>query len=345
MYKKYDFVKSAVLSADTTLIKFGENVELTAIYVGNRYNSFKIDNPKLDYEITKILDDEEHDVTYRYDKSKKIFDPYLSSKSFEYTFHISAIIQLKPVPSDIYHYQLRIPSNEFENLKLDNFIKAEIVLTDHENSKFTYFITKIAQSKIELFIENPYDIEIQGKKGNFKAEYESKKDIDVELSFVFGQSYLIMKKIATPPRTKISKNEEIKELQQNQQFHNAIDGSPPQSRPGSPIPFELPNEPKLSNELFPDAFLIASDKTKIPCHRYILAKFSNVFVELFNAISNHPAIINVEDFDAEIIKASVDFLYGKTDSIKGKEMEVFKFALKYNIKMLKDACCKYFEEL
>uniref|UniRef100_A0A914QMH2 BTB domain-containing protein n=1 Tax=Panagrolaimus davidi TaxID=227884 RepID=A0A914QMH2_9BILA len=338
MYKKFDFVRRTTLSTGTTLIKFGENVELTAVYVGNRYNSFKIDNPKLDFEIKKIIDDEERDITYRYDKSKKTFVPYLSSNSFEYTFYISAIIQLKPVPSDIYHYKLRIPADEFKNLKLDNLIKAEIVLTDHDNSKFTYYVTKIAPSTIELFIENPYDVEIQGKKGNFKAEYESKKDINVELSFVFGQSYLIMKKIATPSRIKISKNEKTKELQPNEQFHNAIDGSPPQSRLGSPIPFELPNEPKLSNDIFPDAFLIASDKTEIPCHRCILAKFSGVFVELFNAISNHPVKINAEDFDAKTIQSALGFLYGKTDSIKGKENEVLKFALKYNIKMLKDSC-------
>uniref|UniRef100_A0A914NX78 BTB domain-containing protein n=1 Tax=Panagrolaimus davidi TaxID=227884 RepID=A0A914NX78_9BILA len=334
MYKKLDFVKRTKLSAGTTLIKFGENVELTAVYMGkceDLSHSFKIDNAKLDFEITKILwkscsGDKEYDVTNRYDKSKKtflsLFPPNLFTHKF-FTFYISANIQLKKDHFAIYH--LQIPVNQFENLKFDQSIKSEIVLPNHDNSKFTYYVTEIAKSKIELFIANPYDVEIQGKKGNFKAEYECKNDIDIEILFVFGQSYLNTKKIATSPQT-------------------AFDESPPQSRLGSRIPFELPNEPKLSNNIFPDAFLIASDKTKIPCHRCILAKFSNVFAELFNAISNHPVKINAKDFDAKTIQSALGFLYGKTDSIKGKENKIFKFAVKYNIKMLMDACCTYFEE-
>uniref|UniRef100_A0A914PN18 BTB domain-containing protein n=1 Tax=Panagrolaimus davidi TaxID=227884 RepID=A0A914PN18_9BILA len=335
MLIKFDFVKRIQLSADTTLINLLQDVEMTVVYMGKCESgySFKIENPKLDFEITKIsykkyFGNTEYDITNKYDKSKKTFVTYFPPDSstenkYLYTFYISANIQLDPDRFAI--YQLRIPANKFESLELHNFIEAEIVLPDHDNLEFTYYVKKISPSKIELFIVNPYDVEIEGNNGHFSAEYESKKDIDVEILFVFGQSYLNTKKIGISPQ-------------------NAIDESRPQSILGSPIPFELLNEPKFSNDIFPDAFLIASDKTKIPCHRCVLAKFSNVFVEILNTISNYPAIINVEDFDAETIKASMEFLYGKNESINGKEMEVCKFAVKYNIKMLMDACCLYFEE-
>uniref|UniRef100_A0A914QPD7 BTB domain-containing protein n=1 Tax=Panagrolaimus davidi TaxID=227884 RepID=A0A914QPD7_9BILA len=336
MLIKFDFVKRTKLSADTTLINLLQDVELTVVYRGkfeDGYHSYKIENPKLDFEITKIsykkyFGDKEYDITNKYDKSKKTFVTYFPPDSstenkYLYTFYISANIQLDPDRFAI--YQLRIPANKFESLELHNFIEAEIILPDHYNLEFTYYVKKISPSKIELFIVNPYDVEIEGNNGHFSAEYESKKDIDVEILFVFGQSYLNTKKIGISPQT-------------------ANDESRPQSRLGSPIPFQLPNELKLSNDIFPDAFLIASDKTKIPCHRCILAKFSNVFVELLNTISNLPAIINVEEFNAQTIQSALEFLYGKIDSIKGKENEIFKFAVKYNIKMLIDACCKYFEE-
>uniref|UniRef100_A0AC35F215 Uncharacterized protein n=1 Tax=Panagrolaimus sp. PS1159 TaxID=55785 RepID=A0AC35F215_9BILA len=148
MYKTFDFVKRTKLSSGTTLIKFGENVELTAVCTEEyEFHKFKIGNPKLDFEITKIIDDEERDVTYRYDKSKKIFKPYLSSNSFEYTFYISAIIQLKPDPSrrPSAIYQLRIPAEKFE---LYNFLKAEIVLFEHDDLKFTYYPILFLKEKI-----------------------------------------------------------------------------------------------------------------------------------------------------------------------------------------------------
>uniref|UniRef100_A0AC35GKW1 Uncharacterized protein n=1 Tax=Panagrolaimus sp. PS1159 TaxID=55785 RepID=A0AC35GKW1_9BILA len=122
------------------------------------YHCFKIENPKLNFEITKIsytsYFGEECDITNRYDKSKKTFVTITSPNLFTYTFYISANIQLKPDHFAI--YQLRIPGDEFKNLKLYNFIKAEIVLPNHDNSKFTYYVKKISPSKVELLIQNRY---------------------------------------------------------------------------------------------------------------------------------------------------------------------------------------------
>uniref|UniRef100_A0A914PUT9 Uncharacterized protein n=1 Tax=Panagrolaimus davidi TaxID=227884 RepID=A0A914PUT9_9BILA len=175
MYKKFDFVKKTKLSAGKTFIKFGESAVLRAVYIGkfeNGYHCFKIGNPKLDFEIMKIFDVVERDMTNKYDKSKKTFVTYLSPDS-TYTFHISANIQLKP--DRFTNYQLHIPADEFRNLKLRNFIEAEIVLPDHDNLKFTYYVKKIAPSKVELFIVNPYDVEIQGM--NFQTRLLKEKKI------------------------------------------------------------------------------------------------------------------------------------------------------------------------
>uniref|UniRef100_A0AC35EZS5 BTB domain-containing protein n=1 Tax=Panagrolaimus sp. PS1159 TaxID=55785 RepID=A0AC35EZS5_9BILA len=100
----------------------------------------------------------------------------------------------------------------------------------------------------------------------------------------------------------------------------------------------------MSNERYTDTFLIASDKTKVSSHRCVLAEHSKIFAKIIEETSELPVTINVEDFDAETIKSALDFLYGKNDSIKGKENEIFKFAVTYNIKMIMDACCSYFEE-
>uniref|UniRef100_A0AC35FKA4 BTB domain-containing protein n=1 Tax=Panagrolaimus sp. PS1159 TaxID=55785 RepID=A0AC35FKA4_9BILA len=99
-----------------------------------------------------------------------------------------------------------------------------------------------------------------------------------------------------------------------------------------------------TNHRYADVFFIVSDEQKIPSHRNILAEFSNNFAAIFEESTKIPVNIHVNDFDAETIQSALNFLYDKSDSVKGKEMKVFKFAVKFGIQILIDECRSFFEE-
>uniref|UniRef100_A0AC34GYD4 BTB domain-containing protein n=1 Tax=Panagrolaimus sp. ES5 TaxID=591445 RepID=A0AC34GYD4_9BILA len=100
----------------------------------------------------------------------------------------------------------------------------------------------------------------------------------------------------------------------------------------------------MSNSKYSDVILISSDNVKIPSHRCILGKYSKSFAKIIDENPELPVTINVENFNAEIIQAAIDFMYDKTDAIIGKEMDVFKFARRYDIQEIMDACSSFFEK-
>uniref|UniRef100_A0AC34G5Y5 BTB domain-containing protein n=1 Tax=Panagrolaimus sp. ES5 TaxID=591445 RepID=A0AC34G5Y5_9BILA len=99
----------------------------------------------------------------------------------------------------------------------------------------------------------------------------------------------------------------------------------------------------MSSNKYSDVILISSDKIEIPSHRSILSIYSKVFDTIFET-SENPAKIYVEEFNAETIQAALDFMCDKHDAIIAKEMNVFKFAVKFEIQELIDACCSFFKE-
>uniref|UniRef100_A0A914QCI9 BTB domain-containing protein n=1 Tax=Panagrolaimus davidi TaxID=227884 RepID=A0A914QCI9_9BILA len=111
------------------------------------------------------------------------------------------------------------------------------------------------------------------------------------------------------------------------------------------------NEPKpaskwyeiMSNNEYSDITFISSDNIQIKSHRCVLSKHSKILSTIFKSRES-PIEIIVEEFKGEIILAAIDFLYDKTDSIKGKEADVFKIAERYCIRDVTKACCLYFVE-
>uniref|UniRef100_A0A914P3A3 BTB domain-containing protein n=1 Tax=Panagrolaimus davidi TaxID=227884 RepID=A0A914P3A3_9BILA len=79
------------------------------------------------------------------------------------------------------------------------------------------------------------------------------------------------------------------------------------------------------------------------CHRCVLSKHSKILSTIFKSRES-PIEIIVEEFKGEIIQAAIDFLYDKTDSIKGIEADVFNFAKRYGIHDIMNACCLHFKE-
>uniref|UniRef100_A0AC35FH05 HMG box domain-containing protein n=1 Tax=Panagrolaimus sp. PS1159 TaxID=55785 RepID=A0AC35FH05_9BILA len=85
---------------------------------------------------------------------------------------------------------------------------------------------------------------------------------------------------------------------------------------------ECSSESELSNDSYsdketPKLYEIKSDD-----------RYSDVILVISDSVE-------FKKFQAEIVKAALEFLYGKSDAIKGKEMEVFKFAEEYDIEELK----------
>uniref|UniRef100_A0A914PBI7 BTB domain-containing protein n=1 Tax=Panagrolaimus davidi TaxID=227884 RepID=A0A914PBI7_9BILA len=87
----------------------------------------------------------------------------------------------------------------------------------------------------------------------------------------------------------------------------------------------------MSNNEYSDVTFISSDNIQIKSHRCVLSKHSKILSTIFKSRKS-PIKINAEEFKGEIIQAAIDFLYDKTDSIKGKEVDVFKFAERYCIR-------------
>uniref|UniRef100_A0A914R542 BTB domain-containing protein n=1 Tax=Panagrolaimus davidi TaxID=227884 RepID=A0A914R542_9BILA len=122
------------------------------------------------------------------------------------------------------------------------------------------------------------------------------------------------------------------------------------SRPESVIPSQiLSNETTLlhkirSNNRYADVYFLTSNGEKFSAHRNILAAYSDIFVQIFDESSENPVEIHVNDFAVDTIQSALDFLYDKTDSINEKEKEVFKFAVKFGIQHLIDACVSFFKD-
>uniref|UniRef100_A0A914P8D7 BTB domain-containing protein n=1 Tax=Panagrolaimus davidi TaxID=227884 RepID=A0A914P8D7_9BILA len=344
MIHKVNLVKKVKLSAlSKTTVKFDENLEFDVVLKCIKgIGWFQIENVKGDLKITRITtprfmggnffaNPDEIDMVY--DELKNTFVGACVINS-HYTFYITANIKMKE--TNIEKYKLYFCSEKLCLLKPNEFIRRQIILPGISFDVLTCYIKKIQKNEltgndIEVHIENPYNVEIEGEKGDLKTEQSSMEDIDLRLTIVYDP-LITMKPLQPFVKT------------------NAQETLISESRPQSTLPSESTKEVNsywyeiMSNERYSDAFLIASNKTKVSSHRCVLAEHSQIFAKIIDETSELPVTINVEEFNAEIIKASMDFLYGKNDSIKRKENEIFKFAVKYNIKMLMDACCTFFEE-
>uniref|UniRef100_A0AC34F7W7 BTB domain-containing protein n=1 Tax=Panagrolaimus sp. ES5 TaxID=591445 RepID=A0AC34F7W7_9BILA len=339
MFRKVDYVQKAELSSNSTTITFGENLGFDLVFklglVGQSY--YRIENIKGDFEITKITltDGAKEDDVY-FCKTNMIFS-YAIVGTGIYTFYITAKIETKEIC--IKQECIFVCETRLRLLKLHQYLRSAIFLyTNDGRLKLPYYVTKLKENdstgnNIEIHIENPYDIEIEGKKGDYKIEVNGAETIALELTFLFDPSINVK-----------SETESSSNIQQNESIEIAAYDE-------SRLEF-IPSEIKtsklykiMSNEKFADIFLILPDKTKIPSHRCILYESSTVFAKIIDETSELPISINIEeDFDAETIQAALEFLFDKFDSINKKEMDVFKFAIKYGIQDLMDACCSFFEK-
>uniref|UniRef100_A0AC35GGY0 BTB domain-containing protein n=1 Tax=Panagrolaimus sp. PS1159 TaxID=55785 RepID=A0AC35GGY0_9BILA len=237
-------------------------------------------------------------------------------------FFISANIEYlkKSYPSNfvLTRYCLWIPS---EILKASEYYENSFNLPGYEIMTFKYFIFK-NDCHTKVLIENPHMVEICGKRENFERILTTNENVTIDLSFAFDP---------TTFQSKISEDEQNAVLEE--------------SRPVSTLPKPIKSSimyEVMANSKYFDVILISSDKIETQTHRCVLDKFSKTFSEMLaDSTGPIPIKININEFDAETIQASLDFLYDKTDSILGKERKIFQFAYGYDID---DACCLHFEK-
>uniref|UniRef100_A0A914PJV4 BTB domain-containing protein n=1 Tax=Panagrolaimus davidi TaxID=227884 RepID=A0A914PJV4_9BILA len=342
MFRQITFVRTVQLAQySEMLIKLTDSLEFTVKRVNITHY---IKNIKGGFEITKIIetcDDGERHVLM-YNKSSTSFEAHDLSfpESKTLKFYINVMDEMYEIEEmkDIcaVKYELQIPSTILQRLKLRQFYKSHFGLPGYDRYKFTYFVSKIndsTENDIEIMIENPYNVEIEGKTGDYNFICDSTNNIDFPLLFTFFADEIPITEETVP------NSNELHGLPQE----SSID----ESRPESVVPSPSSNATTLlhklaTNNRYADVYFIASDGEKIPSHRNILAASSNIFAAIFEESTEVPIQITADDFDAETIKSALDFLYDKTDSIDGKEMKVFKFAINFGIQILVDECRSFF---
>uniref|UniRef100_A0A914R560 BTB domain-containing protein n=1 Tax=Panagrolaimus davidi TaxID=227884 RepID=A0A914R560_9BILA len=344
MFHQINFVRTIELREQSEVtIKLPYNLEFT---VYRDVIVHKIKNTKGNFEITKIT--EIHGIggmelgVLNYDKISSEFKgtDRLGIKTL--TFCITAMVEKKEMNEMkqmcAVKYQLQIPSARLQSLKCNQSFKDEFVLPGYDGLIFTYYVNKIEttgrKNKIILHIQNPYDVEIRGKKGDFNIAFDSTKSIDLHLLFNFYTD-----EISNDGKTKYQSNV----LGSPQ--HPSSEGS----RPESVIPSFSSKVTTLlhklaTNNQFADVYFISSDGEKIPSYRNILAASSDIFAAIFEESTEIPIQITADDFDAKTIQSALNYLYDKSDSINGKETHVFKFAVKFGIHDLIDACVSFFKD-
>uniref|UniRef100_A0A914PUS9 BTB domain-containing protein n=1 Tax=Panagrolaimus davidi TaxID=227884 RepID=A0A914PUS9_9BILA len=280
MLQQINFVRTVQIARNSEmLIKFSDSVEFT---LERDLWTHKIKNIKGDFEITKITEtyDDGQINEIKYGKPQFEFNASNRSETTTLTIYISAVINYDEIKKNIemkkmcaVTYQLRISCARVQGLEIDHFFKDEFILPGYNSLKFTYYVKRTSKStdnNILIHIKNPYDVEIQGKKGDFNIGFFSANSIDLSLLFTFYAE------------------ESVPQLCEPAQ-ESAVDGS----RPESVIPSEFSYATNIlhkigSNNRFADVCFIASDNTKIPSHRNFLVEFSNIFTKIFEETLETP---------------------------------------------------------
>uniref|UniRef100_A0A914QHU5 BTB domain-containing protein n=1 Tax=Panagrolaimus davidi TaxID=227884 RepID=A0A914QHU5_9BILA len=343
------------------IVKFSDDFQFT---VKRKLWTHNIYKTKGEFEITKITEVCDNGVTreIEYDKASAEFSSS-NIRPSTFKFYITANIKMKEMCVAGHHLQINCA--RFQCLKLCHFFKGDFSLHGYDSLKFTYYVKKIKAdfsegNDIEIDIVNPYDVEILGKKGDYKIKHNSSKRFDLYLTFSFYPD--ILDKLPSFDDENFSKEVLSKENYEppisnetcsllSKIFESAKHSSNNESRPESvvsqiPLNDSVPKFFKLGPHLrYSDVYFIASDKTKVPSHRCILAEFSETFVKIFDEASEIPVHIFAENFNAETIQSALNYLYGKTDAVYGKEVNVLKFAITFRIQHLINVCVSTCEEL
>uniref|UniRef100_A0A914PHJ6 BTB domain-containing protein n=1 Tax=Panagrolaimus davidi TaxID=227884 RepID=A0A914PHJ6_9BILA len=194
---------------------------------------------------------------------------------------------------------------------------------------FKCYIKKYKACEVTLVVENPYDLRIGDKEGNFELVLNDGYDINRTLNFIFDPSTVI----------------------KNSQIPLSVE-----SRPDSALSMSSTLENAFASKISlydiladckEDVVFISSEKNRIPSHSIVIAKHSKSLANLFANPKKFLTEIAATDFNTETIIAALDFCYGKPVSFKQQESlmkNILKFAQHFGFTELSEASWDYFKE-
>ncbi|CAL8116511.1 unnamed protein product [Orchesella dallaii] len=98
---------------------------------------------------------------------------------------------------------------------------------------------------------------------------------------------------------------------------------------------------KLFSQSIATDCTVSARKSSFKAHKTILSARSSVFAAMFNAnmIERETATVNITDFDSEVVKGMLEYLYtGETAVMASRAQELLQIAEKYNLEELKEDC-------
>uniref|UniRef100_A0AC35EYU5 Uncharacterized protein n=1 Tax=Panagrolaimus sp. PS1159 TaxID=55785 RepID=A0AC35EYU5_9BILA len=175
----------------TTHVNIKDNIQfsITVHPTNKEFHVYQIENIVGDFEIVKISSCEDNKVL-PYDNINKTF---ASNYHFDaYDFHILANVEFDVVndSDDTYEakvkenpHHLRIPLESLTPLTPNQCFEKEIIFPEFHDLKCTCYIKKIDYETIEIHIENPQKIGINGQPTDFRSHLPATDPILLELSF------------------------------------------------------------------------------------------------------------------------------------------------------------------
>uniref|UniRef100_A0A914QHK5 Uncharacterized protein n=1 Tax=Panagrolaimus davidi TaxID=227884 RepID=A0A914QHK5_9BILA len=210
VFRKKKFVECIVFPENELeeIVEFGKNMEygkknmefeftLAMKILPDKSSIFYVNNRKGDFEIEKVMEIVSYKMNYeekelKYNKREKSFKCYNKNVRHgivSFVFHILAKVVYKKVKKVKEFYNLYLPSEKLQMLDIEEYEKIEIILPNYPYFKFKCYIKKHEKDVVEVHIVNPYNLKINGNKGDFKFESMSADEsIELNLSFEFDPS-------------------------------------------------------------------------------------------------------------------------------------------------------------
>uniref|UniRef100_A0A914YG27 BTB domain-containing protein n=1 Tax=Panagrolaimus superbus TaxID=310955 RepID=A0A914YG27_9BILA len=240
-------------------------------------------------------------------------------------------------------YTLFIPDYNLRDLNVYEYLEGVICLQD--GLKFTYYVNKSKEDKVEIIVKNEYLAEISDKKSEnqplakkqktFRHQACDFKDLELTLWFMFNKADIKSLKLEKENDKIIDKNQEDEkdeECLNEPDFVMLKNNTAPKSMKKLSL-YDVMSDTKYSDVIF-----IASNGVEVPSYRCILSKYSKYLADHFEETKLLPVKINAEEFTENTIKAAIEFCNGKNNASTGKEIVIYDFAEKFCFEKLKEIC-------
>uniref|UniRef100_A0A914PLF4 Uncharacterized protein n=1 Tax=Panagrolaimus davidi TaxID=227884 RepID=A0A914PLF4_9BILA len=155
-----------------------------------KYQTFNIVTVKGEFEITGFS---ARGTCVNFDKKENTVYFETSENEVYCSITIKADMKYTKIGYVCVPYKMSFTSSHMNFLKVYDFNEGIITLPYYSMLKFKYYIKRICSYYVEIVIENPYDLKIDGKNGDFTHQQKKYEDVDLNLSFEFDPNMLSRK--------------------------------------------------------------------------------------------------------------------------------------------------------